>query len=48
MLRRAMGEFDITGGIQLVLKQIEAALQRRPKVRFDFEPVKLPQYTCII
>lgn len=38
MLRRAMGEFDVTGGLQLVLKQIEAALQRRPKVRFDFEP----------
>lgn len=33
-----MGEFDVTGGLQLVLKQIEAALQRRPKVRYDFEP----------
>lgn len=42
MLRRAMGEFDINGGLQLVLKEIEAALQRRPKVSCGFEPVNLP------
>ncbi|KAH8417574.1 hypothetical protein KR222_002028 [Zaprionus bogoriensis] len=37
MLRRTMAEFDIQGGLQLVLKQMEASLQKRPQ---DLETAK--------